>query len=260
MSDTRPMIEITNLRKQYGAHVVLHDISLTVPKGGVVALIGPSGSGKSTLLRCINLLETPNAGEIRVDDHAVRFGAGTKVPRAAALADFRAETGMVFQSFNLFPHMSVLQNVMAGPVYVRGQKKERARETAMALLERVGLAHKAAVMPASLSGGQKQRIAIARALAMDPKVMLFDEPTSALDPNLVGEVLGVMRDLAVAGMTMVVVTHEMAYARDVADTVVFMADGYVVEAGAARQVIEQPRDEKTIDFLKHFHMGRDTAA
>ncbi|AZV38119.1 amino acid ABC transporter ATP-binding protein [Komagataeibacter xylinus] len=257
MSQQPPMIQITNLSKAYGKNTVLHDISLDVPQGGSVALIGPSGSGKSTLLRCINLLEEPSAGSIRVDSQVMEFGPRSQRPGGARLAGFRAETGMVFQSFNLFPNMTVIENVMAGPLYVKHVPRDAARAQALELLDRVGMAHKADVSPSNLSGGQKQRVAIARALAMQPKVMLFDEATSALDPQLVGEVLGVMRDLAAAGMTMVVVTHEMAFARDVADTVVFMSGGYVVEKGPAHDVIENPQEDRTKEFLRHFHVGRN---
>ncbi|GAN54384.1 amino acid ABC transporter ATP-binding protein [Tanticharoenia sakaeratensis] len=252
-----PMIAVSALRKSFGQNVVLHDVSLDVPQGGVTALIGPSGSGKSTLLRCINLLERPDGGSLRVDRTVLDFdrvGRKSALP-ARALAEIRAEAGMVFQSFNLFPHMSVIENVASGPIYVRRIPRATAMERARALLDRVGLAHRADASPAMLSGGQKQRVAIARALAMDPRIMLFDEATSALDPALVGEVLSIMRTLADDGMTMIVVTHEMAFARDVADEVVFMADGYVVERGAARQVIEAPNEARTKEFLRHFHLG-----
>ncbi|GAB3123910.1 amino acid ABC transporter ATP-binding protein [Novispirillum itersonii] len=254
MSNTR-MIELIGVQKSFGTLQVLKDISLTVDKGAVVALIGPSGSGKSTLLRSINLLTVPNSGYIRVGDHAMDFSSTQTLPRDRDLAAFRARTGMVFQGFNLFPHMTVEQNVMEGPVTVLGTPKAEARELALALLAKVGLADKAGMRPDSLSGGQKQRVAIARALAMKPDVMLFDEATSALDPELVGEVLAVIRSLAAEGMTMLLVTHEMAFARDVADRVVFMRDGCVVEEGDARQVIEQPSHPATQAFLSHFHNG-----
>ena len=248
-----PMIELAHVKKAFGPVSVLKDISLRVPRGGVVALIGPSGSGKSTLLRCLNLLTIPESGFIRVGQSTMDFTNGHKLPADRELAAFRARTGMVFQNFNLFPHMSAIQNVMEGPVTVLKATPDVAREAALGLLEKVGLKDKADVAPDKLSGGQKQRVAIARALAMKPQVMLFDEATSALDPELVGEVLAVVRQLAAEGMTMVLVTHEMAFAREVADTVVFMRDGVVVEEGPARQVIDTPRQPATRAFLSHFH-------
>ncbi|MGJ4949631.1 amino acid ABC transporter ATP-binding protein [Bradyrhizobium sp. HKCCYLS20291] len=248
-----PMIEMTHVKKAFGAVSVLKDISLQVPRGGVVALIGPSGSGKSTLLRCLNLLTIPESGQIRVGQSRMDFTSGHKLPGDRELAAFRARTGMVFQNFNLFPHMSAIENVMAGPVTVLKTRPEEARAAALALLDKVGLRDKADVAPDKLSGGQKQRVAIARALAMKPEVMLFDEATSALDPELVGEVLAVVRQLAAEGMTMMLVTHEMAFAREVADTVVFMRDGVVVEQGPARQVIDAPNEPSTQSFLSHFH-------
>lgn len=254
MSETK-MIELVGVKKSFGHLEVLKDITLSVDKGSVVALIGPSGSGKSTLLRSINLLTVPDEGFIRVGDHAKDFSRPYSVPRDRELAAFRARTGMVFQSFNLFPHMSVEENVMEGPVTVLGVAKAEARIQARELLAKVGLADKAQARPDSLSGGQKQRVAIARALAMKPEVMLFDEATSALDPELVGEVLAVVRSLAAEGMTMLLVTHEMAFARDVADRVIFMRDGCVVEEGPARQVIENPSHPATQSFLSHFHGG-----
>jgi polar amino acid transport system ATP-binding protein len=251
----QPKIEIAALRKQFGQLVVLKDINLTVEQGSVVALIGPSGSGKSTLLRCINLLVTPNGGSVRVGGDSFVFGTGAKLPGTRELARFRANTGMVFQHFNLFPHMTALGNVMEGPVTVRGKSKREARELALTLLAKVGLADKVDEYPSRLSGGQKQRVAIARALAMEPDVMLFDEATSALDPELVGEVLSVMQKLASEGMTMVIDTHEIAFAREVADRVIFMRDGLVIEEGPARQVIDAPREAATQAFLSHFHRG-----
>ncbi len=248
-----PMIAISDLHKAFGSLQVLRGISLNVEKGGVVALIGPSGSGKSTLLRCVNLLVTPDKGDVRVGETHFTFGAGQKAPGTRSLAAFRANTGMVFQHFNLFPHMSVLANVMEGPLTVRRMERAKAETLARALLAKVGLADKADDFPARLSGGQKQRVAIARALAMEPDVMLFDEATSALDPELVGEVLSVMRALAREGMTMLIVTHEIAFAREVADRVVFMRDGVVVEEGPAREVIDSPREAATQAFLAHFH-------
>ncbi|MEG1201784.1 MAG: amino acid ABC transporter ATP-binding protein, partial [Comamonas sp.] len=229
---------------------VLKDICLNVDRGQVVALIGPSGSGKSTLLRCINLLTVPDGGEIRVNAQALAFnGSTTKLPKDKVLAGFRARTGMVFQHFNLFPHMNVLKNVMEGPITVLGLPKAEAEARATALLQKVGLAERAHMMPDQLSGGQKQRVAIARALAMQPSVMLFDEATSALDPELVGEVLQVIQSLAKDGMTMILVTHEIAFAREVADKVVFMRDGVVVEEGPPAQVIDNPQQEATRSFL-----------
>ncbi|KAB1082161.1 amino acid ABC transporter ATP-binding protein [Neorhizobium galegae] len=249
------MIELVGVQKSFGPLQVLTDITLCVEKGSVVALIGPSGSGKSTLLRSINLLTLPEKGYIKVGTQAVDFSQSKSLPGDKDLAAFRARTGMVFQSFNLFPHMTVEQNVMEGPVTVLKMPKEQARQLARELLAKVGLVEKATAKPDSLSGGQKQRVAIARALAMKPEVMLFDEATSALDPELVGEVLAVIRSLAAEGMTMLLVTHEMAFARDVADRVVFMRDGRVVEEGEARQVIEAPSDPATKAFLSHFHNG-----
>ncbi|MGC0054412.1 amino acid ABC transporter ATP-binding protein [Brucella pituitosa] len=250
-----PMIEVRGLKKSFGDIEVLRNISLTVERGQVVALIGPSGSGKSTLLRSLNLLSLPDGGYIAIGEQKIDFSSGNVSLKDKYLAAFRANTGMVFQNFNLFPHMSVLDNVMIGPVTVLKQDKKAARQLAMELLEKVGLAARADARPEQLSGGQKQRVAIARALAMRPDVMLFDEATSALDPALVGEVLAVIRQLAEQGMTMILVTHEMAFARDVADKVIFMQDGYVVETGDARQVINEPREAATREFLSHFHGG-----
>ena len=258
--DPQAKIEITALRKQFGSLVVLKDINLTVAPGSVVALIGPSGSGKSTLLRCINLLVTPEGGRVRVGKDVFSFDASTKLPGVRQLAQFRANTGMVFQHFNLFPHMTALGNVMEAPVTVRRKPKAVARQHALALLAKVGLADKVDEYPSRLSGGQKQRVAIARALAMEPEVMLFDEATSALDPELVGEVLAVMQQLAAEGMTMVIVTHEIAFAREVADRLIFMRDGIVVEEGPAKQVIDSPREAATQAFLSHFHRAGAPAA
>ncbi|AOY96749.1 ATP-binding protein [Cupriavidus sp. USMAA2-4] len=253
---TEPMISIRGLKKRFGDVTVLRDISLEVGKGEVVALIGPSGSGKSTLLRCVNLLTTPCGGTIQVGAHRFDFDQPGG-PRLGdrALAAFRARTGMVFQHFNLFPHMTAAENVMEGMVTVLGRPKAEARARALELLARVGLAERAGTYPDKLSGGQKQRVAIARALAMQPEVMLFDEATSALDPELVGEVLGVMRALADEGMTMMLVTHEIAFAREVADQVVFMRDGVVVEAGPPAQVIDAPREASTRAFLARVSGG-----
>ncbi|CAO3381125.1 amino acid ABC transporter ATP-binding protein (PAAT family) [Azospirillum brasilense] len=242
------MIEIRNVYKSFGSTEVLKDVSLTVPPSRTTVVIGPSGSGKSTLLRCCNCLETADRGEIRIN-HRTIIADGKPLPDKELNA-LRAETGMVFQSFNLFPHMTTVENVMRAPVVVRGMAKAEARELAMELLRKVGLGDKADVYPSTLSGGQKQRAAIARALAMKPKVMLFDEPTSALDPELVGEVLQVMKTLAEEGMTMMVVTHEMGFAREVADTVVVMADGRIVESGSPEQIFTNPTQERTRGFLR----------
>jgi glutamate transport system ATP-binding protein len=237
-----PMVRIRGLRKSFGANVVLHDIDLDVAPGEVVVVAGPSGSGKSTLCRCINRLEVADAGEIHV--------AGRLVPlEGRELARLRAEVGMVFQQFNLFAHKTVLQNVALAPVKVLGRPAGEARRRAVELLERVGVAAHADKFPAQLSGGQQQRVAIARALAMDPKVMLFDEPTSALDPEMINEVLEVMKGLAADGMTMVVVTHEMGFARSAADRVVFMDGGRVVEEAAPEQFFAAPRSQRAQEFL-----------
>jgi len=248
------MIEIKNLKKAFGEHVVLKDISLQVNKGSVVAMIGPSGSGKSTLLRCINLLTVPEQGSIRVGAQDFSFGSSASKPlKDRELAKFRTNTGMVFQHFNLFPHMTALENVMEGMLTVLRKPKAEARAYALELLQKVGLSDRADVYPQRLSGGQKQRVAIARALAMRPSVMLFDEATSALDPELVGEVLNVIRSLAADGMTMILVTHEIAFAREVADQVIFMRDGVVVEAGPPSQVIDNPQQAATQSFLTRFN-------
>ncbi|MDI6710166.1 MAG: amino acid ABC transporter ATP-binding protein [Bacillota bacterium] len=244
------MIRVKNLNKYFGALRVLHDINLEVARSEVVVLIGASGSGKSTLLRCLNFLEEADSGEIWIE--------GRKVDRVKDnLNLIRREVGMVFQLFNLFPHFTVLGNVMEAPVQVKRIDPRQAREEAMALLEKVGLADKAGAYPAQLSGGQKQRVAIARALAMRPKVMLFDEPTSALDPELVGEVLTVMKQLAAEGMTMIVVTHEMAFAREVGDWVVYMDEGRVVEVGRPEHVFESPQHERTRSFLSRVREPRE---
>ena len=246
------MIEIRQLQKHYGSHRVLHGVDLDVAKGEVVCLIGPSGSGKSTLLRCINALEAYDGGAITVFGETVQRGSKT-------VHALRSRMGMVFQRFNLFPHRTVLENVMEGPVYVKGESPKQAREEALELLEKVGLSAKADAYPEQLSGGQQQRVAIARALAMKPEAMLFDEPTSALDPELVGDVLAVMRTLADEGMTMIVVTHEMGFAREVADRVCFLHGGYIVESGPAEQVLGNPQQPRTQDFLRRvLHPTGDT--
>jgi polar amino acid transport system ATP-binding protein len=246
------MVEAARVSKSFGSNQVLKSISLTVNRGEVLCLVGPSGSGKSTFLRCINHLETVDAGRLRVDGTLVGYREkGDKLlelhPKEAALQ--RREIGMVFQRFNLFPHMTAIENVIEAPIRVNRVPKADAIRRANELLARVGLADKGNAYPAHLSGGQQQRVAIARALAMDPKLMLFDEPTSALDPELVGEVLDVMKQLAKEGMTMIVVTHEMGFAREVADSLVFMDGGVVVEAGDPREVLSNPRHERTRAFL-----------
>ncbi|MCW5720716.1 MAG: amino acid ABC transporter ATP-binding protein [Devosia sp.] len=248
-----PVIEARALGKSFNQLLVLKDIDITVNKGEVVCIIGPSGSGKTTFLRCINQLETFDSGSLRLDGELVGYReAGGALYRLSEkdIARQRRKTGMVFQRFNLFPHMTALQNVIEGPTRVLRQDVAQATATAMQLLESVGLANKADAYPSELSGGQQQRVAIARALAMKPDLMLFDEPTSALDPELVGEVLHVMRDLAAQGMTMVVVTHEMGFARDVGDRVVFMDKGSVIETGPAKEMMTNPREERTRSFLK----------
>ena len=248
------MIEIADLWKAFGAVQVLRGVSLQVKRGSVVAIIGPSGSGKSTLLRCINLLEEPDRGRICVGEREMRFGEGSRnKPADRELSAFRAATGMVFQHFNLFPHMTALGNVMAGPRIVKRIARSEAEDTARGLLEKVGLGDKADAYPSHLSGGQRQRVAIARALAMNPAVMLCDEVTSALDPELVGEVLGVIEQLAREGMTMVIVTHEVAFAHEVADLVAFMSDGVIVESGPPAQLLENPQNPRTRGFLARFH-------
>jgi polar amino acid transport system ATP-binding protein len=252
MTKTTPMISFRDVWKRYGHLDVLKGIDLEVPAGSVTCLIGPSGGGKSTLLRCVNHLEQIDAGRIEVDGELIgyteRNGRLYEITEREA-ARQRADVGMVFQQFNLFPHRTVLANITEAPVRVKGESKAAAEKTARALLDQVGLADKADAWPVQLSGGQQQRVAIARALAMKPKLMLFDEPTSALDPELVGDVLGVMRGLAEDGMTMLVVTHEMAFAREVADQVAFMADGHIVETGSGRELITDPKEERTKEFL-----------
>ncbi|NHI20023.1 amino acid ABC transporter ATP-binding protein [Phycicoccus endophyticus] len=246
------MVEARGVHKYYGSNLVVKGIDLTVAPGEVTCLLGPSGSGKSTFLRCINHLEKINAGTIRVAGELVGYrehNGRLHELRDAEIAQRRSEIGMVFQQFNLFPHMTVLENLVEAPVQVRREDTATARERGLRLLERVGLADKADAYPRSLSGGQQQRVAVARALNMRPKLMLFDEPTSALDPELVGEVLDVMRDLAADGMSMIVVTHEIAFAREVADTVTFMDDGVVVESGSPAQVLGDPQHQRTRSFL-----------
>ncbi|WP_423190156.1 amino acid ABC transporter ATP-binding protein [Alkalibacterium sp. f15] len=237
------MIKVNHLKKSFGKNVVLKDINEEIKKGEVVVVIGPSGSGKSTFLRCLNLLEEPTDGEIVFENTTL---TGLK---ETELNQLRQKMGMVFQQFNLFPHMTAKQNLAITPVKSKGISQDAADKRAVELLEQVGLGDKVEAYPASLSGGQQQRVAIARALAMDPDVMLFDEPTSALDPEMVGEVLKVMKDLARSGMTMVVVTHEMGFAREVADRVLFMDGGYIVEQGKPEDIFSHPTHERTQDFL-----------
>jgi len=249
---TSLMVDARSVRKSFGSNEVLKGITLTVEQGQVLVLLGPSGSGKSTFLRCINHLETINGGRIYVDGDLMGYRQAGDVlheMKPAAIAAQRRHIGMVFQRFNLFPHLTALENVIEAPIGVNKENSQDAKKRGMALLERVGLGDKFDHYPSQLSGGQQQRVAIARALAMEPKLMLFDEPTSALDPELVGEVLNVMRDLAKDGMTMIVVTHEMGFAREVADTVVFMDQGMVVEAGSPAQVLDYPQQERTKAFI-----------
>ncbi|RJS45259.1 amino acid ABC transporter ATP-binding protein [Nocardioides cavernaquae] len=240
-------IMIDNISMRYGDHVVLDDVTLHVEPGTVTALVGPSGAGKSTFLRCINLLARPDAGTIRVAGHTIEPG---RTVNSRDLAALRRSVGMVFQSFNLFPHMSALKNISYPQQKVLGRTKQEADARSMQLLERVGLAEKAGQHPERCSGGQQQRIAIARALALDPSIMLFDEPTSALDPEVGLEVLAVMRELASDGMTMIVVTHEMQFARDVSDTLVVMADGKIIEQGDPREIMSSPQEPRTRQFLR----------
>ena len=234
------MIEIKKLYKSYGDNEVLKGIDQTVSEAEVLCIVGPSGSGKSTMLRCINLLEIPTSGEVYIDGELVT---------SQNINEIRTKMGMVFQNFNLFPHMTVLENVTCAPINVKGVSKADAEAKAMELLTRVGLDNKANAYPRSLSGGQQQRVAIARALAMDPEIMLFDEPTSALDPEMVGEVLDVMKDLAKEGLAMIVVTHEMGFAKEVADKVIFMDEGVIIEQGTPEEVLVNPSEERTKNFL-----------
>ena len=264
---TRPLVHAVQVRKSFGPTEVLKGIDLDVAAGEVVCLLGPSGSGKTTFLRCINQLEEIQAGRIFVDGDLMGYREKQTKGKSRLhrlkdkeIAAQRREIGMVFQRFNLFPHMTALENVMEAPVRVKGRRRGEVRAEAIELLETVGLGDRTRAYPGQLSGGQQQRVAIARALAMRPKLMLFDEPTSALDPELVGEVLSVMRDLARQGMTMLVVTHEMAFARDVADRVVFMDDGVVVEEGFPAQVINDPQHQRTKDFLGRLRSEHERTA
>ncbi|HZG79697.1 MAG TPA: amino acid ABC transporter ATP-binding protein [Brevibacillus sp.] len=242
MSEKQAMIRVKNLKKSFGEVEVLKDINLDVKKGEVVVLIGASGSGKSTLIRCINFLEIKNGGDIFIEGKSID-------PKKDDLSKVRQKVGMVFQHFNLFPHKTVLENVIEAPLIVRKMNKEEAKKEAMQLLKKVGLEEKADVYPSALSGGQKQRVAIARSLAMKPEIMLFDEPTSALDPELVGEVLETMKQLAREGMTMIIVTHEMGFAKDVADWVAFMDKGKILELAAPHEIFNHPKEERTREFL-----------
>lgn len=242
MEQKNTKVHVANLKKSFGKLEVLKDISMDISEGEVVVFLGPSGSGKSTFLRCLNQLETATGGTIIVDGFDV-------TDKHVDINKVRENIGMVFQHFNLFPHMSVLENIMLAPVELKKMTKDEAREKGMQLLTRVGMEAKADVYPPQLSGGQKQRVAIARALAMNPDIMLFDEPTSALDPEMVGEVLEVMKELARGGMTMVVVTHEIGFAREVANRIVFMDGGYIVEQGTPEEVLKNPKEARTIDFL-----------
>ena len=250
LSADQPMIRLRDLRKRFGRTEVLHGIDLDVSAGEVLVLIGPSGSGKSTLLRCINQLETPSDGEVWVAGEQVNRGDLSHRALQRHLNRVRTHMGMVFQQFNLFPHKTVLENIVEAPLQVLGRSREEAQGSAEELLAKVGLSDKRDAYPNNLSGGQQQRVAIARALAMTPEVMLFDEVTSALDPELVGEVLKVMEELAAEGMTMIVVTHEMGFAERVADRVVFMADGVIVEQGVPREIFSAPQEERTQRFLR----------
>ncbi|MHC6594084.1 amino acid ABC transporter ATP-binding protein [Arthrobacter sp. C152] len=248
----KPLVKIEGLHKYYGHHHVLRGIDMTVKQGEVSVVIGPSGSGKSTMLRCVNLLESISAGRISVGGQLIGYrevNGRLHDLKTKEIAAQRREIGMVFQRFNLFPHKTALQNVMEAPVHVKGQSKAAAQKRALELLDRVGLGDRAGHYPSQLSGGQQQRVAIARALAMEPELMLFDEPTSALDPELVGDVLNVMKDLAKSGMTMIVVTHEIGFAREVGDTLTFMDGGVVVESGDPREIIANPQHARTKEFL-----------
>lgn len=243
MTNANPVIKVEHLQKNFGDNKVLKDINAQVNEGQVICLIGPSGAGKSTFLRCLNLLDQPSSGKVIFEDKELTALSEDQ------LDQLRERMGMVFQQFNLFPHMNIIENIKLAPMKVKGMSDSDAKAKGMELLDQVGLADKAEAFPTNLSGGQQQRVAIARALAMDPEVMLFDEPTSALDPEMVGEVLSVMQDLAKKGMTMVVVTHEMGFAKEVADRVIFMADGIIQEEGTPEEIFERPQNSRTKDFL-----------
>jgi len=255
-SAAKPMIRVSGVTKRFGDHEVLQGISFDVQEGEVVVLIGPSGSGKSTLLRCINFLEEFQSGEIHVDGEPVGYADGIRKRQSEAdIARLRTKAGMVFQNYNLFPHKTAIENIMMGPVLVNGENKSQARAHALELLAKVGLKEKADHYPSQLSGGQQQRVAIARALAMRPKVMLFDEVTSALDPELVEEVLKALRDLSKEGMTMIIVTHEMQFACDVADRLLFFYEGSIVEDGPPKEVFANPKTERFRAFVKRYQSG-----
>jgi cystine transport system ATP-binding protein len=241
------MIKIENLHKQFGDLEVLKGIDLSIERGKTAVIIGPSGSGKTTLLRCLNLLEIPNQGTLTIENQSVTFT--NRKLKTSEIMPIRKKTGMVFQNYNLFPHLTAIENIMEGQIIVLKRNKEKARKKALDLLEKVGLKDRADMYPHQLSGGQQQRIGIARAMAMDPDVLLFDEPTSALDPELVGDVLKVMKDLAEDGMTMVVVTHEMSFAQNVADQVIFMDQGVVAEKGTPKEIFEETQNPRTLQFL-----------
>jgi len=243
------IIQVTNLKKSFGQNEVLQGIDLTINKSEVVVIMGPSGSGKSTLLRCLNFLEEPSAGTIQIADYQVLAGGKIDRKRKKVIRELRKRTGFVFQSFNLFPHKTAIENVMEGPIAIHGTSKEEARKLAKSQLIKVGLGDRCDHYPAQLSGGQQQRVAIARSLALNPLVMLYDEPTSALDPELVQEVLLVIKALAQEGMTMIIVTHEMNFAKEVADRVVFMDNGLIVEQGTSDEIFGSPKEERTRKFL-----------
>ncbi|HCN74323.1 amino acid ABC transporter ATP-binding protein [Pseudolactococcus plantarum] len=244
-------IEITDVHKSFGNHKILKGVNVVVQEGEVVCILGPSGSGKTTFLRCINFLERANAGRIILGDNRVDFSAATK----KSIKAIRMNTAMVFQGYELFKHMTILQNVMEGLVTVRKVPKKKAMSVAMKALEKVGLADKASAYPSQLSGGQQQRIGIARAMALEPELMLFDEPTSALDPELVDEVLAIMKELAASGRTMIIVTHEMQFAYEVADKIIFMADGKVLESGTPDEVFNHPKEQRTQEFLSRLNFS-----
>ena len=243
------IIQVTNLKKSFGQNEVLKGIDLAIDKSEVVVIMGPSGSGKSTLLRCLNFLEEPSDGTIQIADYEVLAGGKIDRKRKKVIRELRKRTGFVFQSFNLFPHKTAIENVMEGPIAIHGTSKEEARKLAVAQLSKVGLGNRCDHYPAQLSGGQQQRVAIARSLALNPLVMLYDEPTSALDPELVQEVLLVIKSLAQEGMTMIIVTHEMNFAKEVADRVVFMDNGVIVEQGTSEEIFGSPKEERTKKFL-----------
>jgi ABC-type polar amino acid transport system ATPase subunit len=243
------LIQIYNLKKKFGLNEVLKGIDLTINKSEVVVIMGPSGSGKSTLLRCLNFLEEPSEGIIQIGEFQVTTGGKIDRKLKKEIRELRKRTGFVFQSFNLFPHKTAIENVMEGPIVIQGARRDEARKLAESLLIKVGLGDRCDYYPAQLSGGQQQRVAIARSLALNPMVMLFDEPTSALDPELVREVLQVIKDLALEGMTMIIVTHEMNFAKDVADRVVFMDNGVIIEQGSSKEIFQTPKEERTRKFL-----------